>query len=142
MTMGDDLLGQVRAALGDQGVVATAPLAERVYAELENRYRVDRGSACWWSTSFEHQRRVVYSGDGANEVRSEVANWGIFLVVITDEAPDPCGVLVTDEAGLLAALRGCRYFEYALVRADFGAVVWDTHHNELLVWTEGPARRA
>jgi hypothetical protein len=62
------------------------------------------------------------------------------LLFVTDDEPPPWPCIGGAVGPLVAMLRQQRFFEYFIVDSTMQWIVFDTHHNQLIVFGEGLRR--
>jgi hypothetical protein len=115
-------------------VLANA-VTERITGRFTDAYVADPGSRWWWNTLRETAEPMLvrYRDDDAWVVlRGWLAPEGDYILLVTDEEPEPAGAVRASAQDLERLVRECSYFEYVITdeRASFG--IFDTHHNVLI----------
>lgn len=113
--------------------LSDAQAAELLDALAERVLRDD--SVTWWWTALAvpHQTISYGDGDGLDELARIVPLEARVLLVITDDEARPWPVFSGVASALLAVLRGVRFCEYFFVDPALSWLVFDTHHNQLVV---------
>lgn len=98
---------------------------------------IDGDRVYWWAGLSRPPRRVPYEDGSAglallNEVLATLPLEEVVLVA-TDEAPQPWPMWVLRRGELIALLEALPFFEYFVAAPDGRTLVFDTHHNELLI---------
>lgn len=101
----------------------------------------------WWASLRQPSRTIGYEGlDVFHEIRKLVLDDEVTHLVVTDDEPRPWLVFNGQVDDLLQLVGEQRYFEYFLICAASekpNKVIFDTHHNLLVVAEkEKLARRA
>ena len=113
-------------------------LSDREVANLVSaigeRYFQSTGSAWWWNSLKVFSKSIDY------EVRDGLASLGALLpdgdeliLVVTNESHAPAGAIRGTAADLIRLVRSVAGFEFAVVPGDLSWIVFDTHHNALVV---------
>jgi hypothetical protein len=121
------------AARADLALLDDQELADLVEAIAE-RYLAGRQSLWWWNNLKVPSKTVVYGKeDGLALLRDLLPERTDLVLVVTDEAVAPSGAARGNAAHLVQLLRDCWGFEFALVPGDLAWIVFDTHHNALVI---------
>jgi hypothetical protein len=99
---------------------------------------VENPQALWWWTSLRQPSQTIeYQGlDVFHEIRKLVSDDEVAHLVVTDDEPRPWLVFKGQVDDLLHVVGEQRYFEYFLIFAVSdkpNKVIFDTHHNSLVV---------
>jgi hypothetical protein len=103
-------------------------------SEIATRF-VDDSSQRWWWTQLREQPEVLAYGeaDGLAALTTVVGAHERAVLVFTNEDPIPDGAIAGTVSDLIELLRASAGFEYAMVAEDFSWMIFDTHHNEILI---------
>lgn len=131
-----DLIDAIREKI--MSVPGLSQLSEAQAAEvlgaLARQSVTDPAQIWWWANlTVDHETISYGERDGLEEVARIVPHQATALLVVTDDEPRPWPVFLGKTSDLLAALREVRFCEYFLVDQDFKWIVFDTHHNTLVV---------
>lgn len=101
---------------------------------LAKRNITDPAQIWWWANlTVDHETIPYGERDGLDEVAGIVPPQTNAFMVITDDEPRPWPVFSGATSDLLAALREVRFCEYFLIGPDLKWLVFDTHHNALVI---------
>ena len=64
---------------------------------------------------------------------NEIGDQPDLVLVVTDESPPGIGAVRGTMSQLLDLVRGAPWFEFAVVPEDLSWIVFDTHHNTLVL---------
>lgn len=131
-----ELLGDIRKVILEIGGVYELPgdEAETFCQRLASRYVGDRKQRWWWATLAQPSCVLRYGDrDGLAMLYNLLASKPVIYLGVTDDEEGPWPVIVGDSRTICALLREVRFFEYFVADPDFNWVVFDTHHNELVV---------
>jgi hypothetical protein len=109
---------------------------------LANRFEIPRTQVWWWEGR-EHARKIQYSEvDGLAVLEGLVVPDSHVLLLVTDDEPPPWPSIEGPLGLLMALVRKQRYFEFFVTDPGTDWVVFDTHHNELVILGKlpGPQR--
>jgi hypothetical protein len=90
----------------------------------------------WWWAGLASSRAIPYEdGKGLDVVAriAAIASGPLFLVA-TDDEPPPWIALSGPLSSLRQLLEQARYFEFFIVDSTMRWIVFDTHHNEVVVY--------
>jgi len=104
---------------------------------------IDGDRVYWWAGLSRPPRRMPYEDGSAglallNEVLTALPLEEVVLVA-TDEEPAPWPMWVLGRDELIALLEALPCFEYFVASPDGRTLVFDTHHNELLIASLDPS---
>lgn len=111
-----------------------APEAAELLDAVAKRHVADPAQLWWWTTPSGAHETIHYGEtEGLDEVARIVPARSTAFLAVTDDEPRPWPVFKGTTADLIAVLREVRFCEYFLVAADLEWLVFDTHHNALVV---------
>jgi hypothetical protein len=123
----------VAAAKADLAFLEKRDLTGLVEA-MAKRYLAGRRSLWWWTDLKVPGRTIAYGGEDELAVLRDVLPEHIDLVlVVTAEAVEPYGAVRGSAAQLDQLLRDSPGFEFAIVPHDLAWIVFDTHHNAVVI---------
>jgi len=131
-----DLIDAIRETIAKVSGLSqlSDPQAVKLLDALAKRNVADPTQIWWWTNlTVDHETIPYGERDGLDEVARLVPPQTIALMVVTDDEPRPWPVFSGVISDLLAALREVRFCEYFLIDPDFKWLVFDTHHNALVV---------
>ena len=113
-------------------------LDEKVASEMCSSIRrkfVGHSGTQWWWDSLSCKCATIDYGDsdGLALVRSLLAQENSLIIAITDDEHPPWPALLGTTESVLGLLSELRFFEYFLTDQANNWVVFDTHHNSLVV---------
>ncbi len=123
---------QVRELDFDEALQAVESVAEKY---IENRKSV------WWWESVKCETTCLDYGDndGLSLIKEVVGEDCIVLLFVTDDEPEPWPVFEGSIGGVIDIFSEQPFFEYFLTGRDFSWIIFDTHHNSLII--SGAAKR-
>jgi len=102
--------------------------------DIVGRYVARPTSLWWWDQLKVDNRTIDYEGqDGLDVLAKEIGDRPDLLLVVTDESPSGIGAVRGTMFQLLDLVRRAPGFEFAVVPADISWIVFDTHHNALVL---------
>lgn len=116
--------------------VLTPADAERVRIAVASRFGFDPEKVWWWTSEGSRGQARRYEGsDGLGELRRALAEMEapLYLVATDDSGPPWLCIEGTAEA-LIELVGETRFFEYFVVDRELTQVVFDTHHNTLVLF--------
>jgi len=130
-----DLIDQIAALTGNAALSQDAGATQ--LGNMAALHGIDGDRVYWWAGLSRPPRRGPYEGGSAglallNEVLATLPLEEVVLVA-TDEAPQPWPMWVLRRDELIALLEALPFFEYFVAAPDGRTLVFDTHHNELLI---------
>ncbi len=130
-----DLIDQIAALTGNAALSQDAGATQ--LGNMAALHGIDGDRVYWWAGLSRPPRRVPYEDGSAglallNEVLATLPLEEVVLVA-TDEAPQPWPMWVLRRDELIALLEALPFFEYFVAAPDGRTLVFDTHHNELLI---------
>lgn len=91
-------------------------------------------STWWWESLAKKYHTIVYGdADGLKVLEKLLLNNQQVFLFVTDDEPKPWCVFEGDIKDILYILSEERFFEYFLVSINLDWVIFDTHHNSLVV---------
>jgi hypothetical protein len=130
-----ELIDQI-AALTRHAALSEAAVETRL-GDMAALHGIDRDCVYWWVGLSRPPRRMSYEDGSAglallDEVLAAL-KLDEFVLVATDEAAPPWPMWVLGRDELIALLEALPFFEYFIASLDGRTLVFDTHHNELLI---------
>lgn len=130
--MAEDLLAEI-AETSVRPIALPQWVVDPILDSIVQRFGIDRKNSWWWEGLDDEVVTIPYTGNGFDEVHRLIAGWSTVVMVVTAENPEPAGVFVIREEDVEPLLGESQFFEYALVSSDLSTIVFDTHHNTLIV---------
>jgi len=111
----------------DESIKATNMVAEK--------YIKNRTSTWWWEELTQKSITIEYGdSDGLSLLREIVGDDNASVkLFITDDEPEPWPIFQGSFEAVIDTISGQRFFEYFITAHDFSWLVFDTHHNSLIV---------
>lgn len=107
---------------------------ESLILEVAVKFVRDRRHHWWWENLRELPKRIQYQDDGLALLDGILEHdTGLLNLVITDDEEAPWPMIVGTWNDLRSYLGSLHFFEFFLFDASQSWMVFDTHHNELLV---------
>lgn len=108
--------------------------AAELLSAAAKRHLMDPAQLWWWMTpSGAHQTIHYGDSNGLDKVADIVPARGLAFLAVTDDEPRPWPVFEGTTGELIAVLRKVRFCEYFLGAVDLEWLVFDTHHNDLVI---------
>lgn len=79
----------------------------------------------WWRLKSDNLTELLRSLIGTDD--------GQAYLLVTDDEPPPWPIYQGPWSALIGVVLEQHFFEYALVASDLSWIVFDTHHDELIV---------
>lgn len=135
--MNTELIEELRSNISSPDLIRELSRedAKSLVNDIASRYLADRTLVWWWEGLLEKPAVVNY-GEALGWdyiiklVRSQEEK--VFLVV-TDDNPEPWVVLEGSLSAMVKLLENMWRFEYIVVDARMSWIIFDTHHNSLVV---------
>jgi hypothetical protein len=130
----DSIARFVSSGDADLTILAEAQAASLV-GEVAERFVDDPNALWWWDSLAEESWQIAYGDtDGLEQIERllEKETTPVYLVVTDDEHP-PWLVVRGGLSEIIALLREQRVFEFFIVDESRSWVIFDTHHNCLIV---------
>ena len=132
-----ELLNEARSAIaGIDGVMELEKTdASDVITSVAERYMIDRSKVWWWQGMANESTTIEYGDDYSWPlIQHMVLNEEqLVYLVITDDDPEPWPVFKGTFSNIGKLIAELWRFEYFLTDKDFSWVIFDTHHNSLIV---------
>ncbi|WP_314405432.1 hypothetical protein [Stenotrophomonas rhizophila] len=130
-----ELFDQIAALTGNPALSEEAGASQ--LSNVAALHGINGDRVYWWAGLHRTPRRVPYDDGSAglallDEVLGNLQLDEVVLVA-TDEAPRPWPMWVLRRDELIALLEALPFFEYFVAAPDGRTLVFDTHHNELLI---------
>ena len=131
-TLREELLAHCQAA---EGIRMLDPEEAAAFVErVAERHVLDRHRTWWWEALVPPVERLAYgSSDGLALLESKLGRERTLWLAATDDEPPPWSVVRGTTRQILELLRDCRWFEYWVSDEAASFVVFDTHHQELVI---------
>lgn len=109
--------------------------ASEVVDAVASRFIEDRQRTWWWESLRGSTSVTPYEAhdDSFALLTQHFGSEPSVYLLVTDEQSEPPGVLAGRIDSLARLVSEARYFEFAVVDADFRRLAFDTHHNELIL---------
>lgn len=130
------LLKELDAAVNRIGSVRrlSGPAADACVDLLRDSFVETSGHRWWWDALRVPGSTHDYgSGDGLSYLLGLVQLEPTVLLFVTDDSHPPWAVYEGPPKMIVDILRECRFFEYAMAAPDATWVIFDTHHNQLVI---------
>lgn len=109
--------------------------SQQVLSKVAEIYVRNCESVWWWDDLKEAPLTVGYGDKDGLALLKEIIrepSTSVFLVV-TDDAPNPWPVFHGELDTVIEVISEQRLFEYFLVAEGYSWVIFDTHHNSLVI---------
>jgi hypothetical protein len=136
MAVDEELLDELRVLLTSMDCLRKLSDSEAVAAidEVARRF-VDKEESVWWWQSLKCDSVTLpyRDSDGLVLLGELVPAESTIRLVVTDDQPRPWPVFEGEAPKFWDLFRELRFFEYFIASEDSQWVVFDTHHNALVV---------
>jgi hypothetical protein len=137
--MDQELLDQIRDSMRSQKHTRelNAESANAAIALIASRFIENPKKLWWWESVKSPVLRIEY-GDSLPypKIQQLLGEGNVVRLIVTDDEPLPWPVLEGPLNEILHIIEDQRFFEYFLVPAVSdtpGWIIFDTHHNELVI---------
>jgi hypothetical protein len=133
--MDPTLVVQVEALSSTRGMKLLSPESTRdVVERMAAKFSVDR-SRLWWWEGIQSARSFPYAPDEELQALGRLmsSHSNALTLIVTDDQPPPWIAVSGPWTSLLHLLQETRHFEFFVLDETLNWVVFDTHHNELVV---------
>jgi hypothetical protein len=131
------LVAELEANLSKAGRVSRmdAEDSSAFLHKVATRYVANSKCRWWWQALSVSHRRLGYDGGshGLEVLATLLDGKSDVVLVVTDDSDPPWPAFAGPSGAILGALRETRFFEFFIVSHDLNWVVFDAHHNELVV---------
>jgi hypothetical protein len=123
---------RLRVLAADAADAATAAVAAAFISDPSRRW--------WWESVNTRSKSFEYDADGLAILDAIMSNVGEpLLLFATDDESPPWMVISGPWQDLRSLVAETQFFEFLLVDAALSWIVFDTHHNRLLIAGDHPA---
>ena len=132
----EDLMNELRSLVSASPVTRELERLEshNLVESVGRRFVRDVRQVWWWDSLKNESELLIYGeSDGLAVVEELIPDDEKVWLVVTDDEARPWPVFAGKFSGILEILRESGFFEYFLVGEQLGWIVFDTHHNVLLV---------
>lgn len=133
----DALMGEIERAVARVGDVTRLhqSAGEGVLDVLAARYIADRSKLWWWEGLRDRPVVISYGSSLAWAwiTRIVPSDSGLTYFIPTDDEPEPWPVYVGALGSVCRVLESIWRCEYVIAAQDLSWLVFDTHHNALVV---------
>ena len=138
-----NLWDEVRAAAArTPDVTVLAHTAAQTFIDrVADTFVRDRTCMWWWEALDTPVVTVSYDGQGNGlaELKSLLRGAKQVKLVVTNEEPEPAGVVAGAPEAITALIADLPVFEFAVADPDLAWLIFDTHHNLLVVVGDPPS---
>lgn len=114
--------------------VLTPENAQHIVSRVSSVFELGIPGCWWWQSLCKVDQRVPYGGqDGLAILEDMLQFHGNGYIVFTGDESPPWTVIQGSFAKLMTLVRELPFIEFFLVDSEIKWVVFDTHHNELIV---------
>ena len=112
--------------------------ADQLRISVANRFGFPETLVWWWETLPNDATHLSYSDDnGFDKLRQILSTKsGPLCLFVTDDEPPPWPCITGPIEPLIRLLKEERFFEYFIVDHNLDWILFDTHHNKLILWEE------
>lgn len=102
---------------------------------VAEKYIKNRANTWWWEELAQNSITLNYEDDdGLFLLKNVVGNDNTLVkLFITDDEPEPWPVFQGEIKMITDIISEQRFFEYFITANDFSWLIFDTHHNSLIV---------
>jgi hypothetical protein len=140
--MDEELLNQIRESAQEKKHTRKldSTTANAALALIEASHIVNPKKTWWWESLRLPSRSIEYGdADVFPLIAKLIGRNEVVRLVVTDDESPPWPVYEGPLDEILSVIAGQRFFEYFLVPAKYqtaGWIIFDTHHNRLVVTGE------
>lgn len=134
--MDDELINEIRSVAHDMGCVTELDKKEvqEIYDKINSRFIKEEKKIWWWESLSIPSTSIEYGEhDGLSLIREIIKNNLKVLIFITDDEAPPWPAFEGKLEDILEIIKSQRFFEYFLTSKDCKWLIFDTHHNSLIV---------
>jgi hypothetical protein len=119
-----------------QGIrLLDATEVQQITEKVANCFIKDKNHLWWWESLSQSPTIIKYDNSEFLEVIGGFLghkSGALCLILTDDEFPPWCGIAGESE-DMLAAIQELPAIEFFIVPQDIGWIVFETHHNELII---------
>ena len=121
-------------------VVLDDAAAHDLIERVKQRFIADTPSNWWWESLRGESEWLHYEdvAGGLKLLRTRIEGEPTLNLLVTDEQPEPLGVVAGTGQALLHLLAETPIFEFAITDPDTRWLILDTHHNDLVLVGDVP----
>lgn len=120
----------------------SADSSRKALLSLRTSLGADESSIRWWTSPSRDRQIIPYSSTPRQLFNELLCTEGYARLFITDDEPPPWPSVHGPLADILDLIDDCPFFEYFIVNAEGTRVLFDTHHNELVLFVLSGASTA
>lgn len=103
-------------------------------SQISEKYVLDENKIWWWSTLSTQSKTINYGDDDGLKIISRmVLGDPVVVLFVTDDESQPWPAFQGLLSDILTLIGEVRFFEYILTLDDLEWLIFDTHHNSLVV---------
>jgi Family of unknown function (DUF6756) len=115
-------------------------LAEDLIERVKRKFVEDPSKLWWWESLRGESHSVRYADEQWLELmHARIGGQPIVNLIVTDDQPEPSGVVKGPPEAILNLLNETPKFEYAMTDPDVGWLILDNHHDVLVTVGELPS---
>lgn len=108
--------------------------AKELILDISNRYVTDINKIWWWESLSTECERIEYGdSDGLKIIREKFTEDPVVLLFVSDDNPQPWPVFRGVLSEILELIGEVHFFEYILADQNLNWLIFDTHHNTLVI---------
>ena len=102
---------------------------------VAKKYIGNRNQTWWWESLKHKSVTIKYDdSDGLMLLEKIVGNDNAEVIfVVTDDEPEPWAVFQGNFRSIIQVISEQRFFEYFITDQNYSWLIFDTHHNSLVV---------
>ena len=102
---------------------------------VAEKYIKNRTNTWWWEDLTQKSITIEYGDSDGLSLLKEIVDDDTASVklFITDDEPEPWPVFEGEFKAIIDTISEQRFFEYYITANDYSWVIFDTHHNSLIV---------
>jgi len=141
MTVDRELVEEIRNILSSGVRELDEAEARGVVEEVGRRFIRGTKKLWWWENLSVDSCALIYGdSDGLAMVSELLDDDESIWIVATDDECGPWPVWEGRASDIVEMLGNLRFFEYFILSREYQWIVFDTHHNTLVVVGETPGR--
>jgi hypothetical protein len=138
--MDQELLRSIKEAAVTEPLVSflSAEESQRLIDRIASKFVKDYSSMWWWDNLATPAELIEYEAiEWPVIIEERLAGIGEVYLWVTDDEPPPWAGIRGPQSSLLRVVGAQRFFEYFIANLSLTMLLFDTHHNSLVVTRSG-----
>ena len=108
---------------------------KKILQDISCRYKIDTKNIWWWENPKVTFSTISYGSSYALELIKGIvgSDSEVVTLVVTDDEPSPWPAWRGELRCIIDVIYELRYFEYFLVGENQNWLIFDNHHNQLIL---------